>query len=170
MSSSQTTPVLLGIDPGFDRVGWAVGQLTKNYSLQILSFGLIQTDKNVSIFDRYMQIMSELDQVLGNYKPSSAGLETLFFSKNTKTALRVSEARGVIISKLLEHNCTVAEYNPVQVKQAVTGHGQADKKAVEKMVRLQLKITEPKVMDDTMDALAILLAHSTQSQLEMRLS
>lgn len=165
---SQST-ILMGIDPGFDRVGWAIGKVNARYEVEPLGYGLIQTNKSDDIFVRYAQIQRELLEVLKTYQPTSAGLETLFFSKNTKTALRVSEARGLIIGTLLKYNCMVSEYNPVQVKQAVTGYGQADKAAVEKMVRLQLKISEPKIMDDTMDALALLLTHSTQYKLEKRL-
>ncbi len=168
MVSVLQQPTVLGIDPGFDRVGWAVGTVTARFEVVPLGFGLIQTDKTQDIFERYKQIQTELQQVLEKFKPQSAGIETLFFSKNTTTALRVSEARGLIIGKILEAHCTVSEYNPVQIKQAVTGYGKADKVAVEKMIRLQLKITEKNVRDDTMDALAILITHSTQYKLQKR--
>ncbi len=169
MTRSADPSIVLGIDPGYDRVGWAVGKVDAIYTVKLLEYGLIQTQKADDIFTRYTQIQSELSDILEKHAPSSAGLETLFFSKNTKTALRVSEARGVIIAELLQHACSVHEYNPVQVKQAVTGYGQADKAAVEKMVRLQLHIAQQNVMDDTMDALAIVLTHSTQRKLEKRL-
>jgi crossover junction endodeoxyribonuclease RuvC len=166
---SNSQAIYMGIDPGYDRVGWAVGILNQKFEVQPLGYGLIQTSKSATIFERYIQIQTELAEVLVEYHPASAGLETLFFSKNTKTALRVSEARGIIIGELIKMGCSIVEYNPVQIKQAVTGYGQADKKAIEKMVRLQLHITETKIIDDTMDALAILLAHSTQSKLEQKL-
>jgi crossover junction endodeoxyribonuclease RuvC len=157
---------LLGIDPGFDRVGWAIGTVSLRSEVTVSAYGLIQTKRTADIFSRYQQIQNELAEVCRQYQPISAGLEALFFSKNTKTALRVSEARGVIIAELLKHGCGISEYNPGQIKQAVTGYGQADKAAVEKMVRLQLKIQESNILDDTMDALAILLTHSTQQRLE----
>lgn len=158
----------MGIDPGYDRVGWGIGAVNARYEVELLAFGLIQTSKADLIFKRYQQIQIELAEVLSTYNPTSVGLETLFFSKNTKTALRVSEARGIIIGKLIEYNCAVSEYSPIQVKQAVTGYGQADKLAVEKMVRLQMKLTEKNILDDTMDALALLLTHSTQYKYEKR--
>jgi crossover junction endodeoxyribonuclease RuvC len=159
----------MGIDPGFDRVGWAVGVLNHKFEVHPVGYGLIQTNKSIPIFERYLQIQTELAQILAKYQPTSAGLETLFFSKNTTTAMRVSEARGVIIGELIKQGCSISEYNPVQIKQAVTGYGQADKKSIEKMIRLQLHITEVKIIDDTMDALAILLIHSTQSRLKQTL-
>ncbi|MDQ5951496.1 MAG: crossover junction endodeoxyribonuclease RuvC [Patescibacteria group bacterium] len=87
-------------------------------------------------------------------------MESIFFSKNQKTAMRVSEARGVIIGALLPYCNSLVEYTPNQVKLAVTGYGTADKQAVEKMVRMQLKITDPSIIDDTIDAIAIAFTHA----------
>jgi crossover junction endodeoxyribonuclease RuvC len=160
MKSDSKAITILGIDPGYDRLGWAI--LTSKGSKQtVLSYNCIQTDKKASIFSRYQQITSELTTVLETYQPQELAIENLYFSKNTTTALRVSEARGVIIGLCIKNNLTVFEYNPVTIKQTVTGHGQADKKAVEKMTLLQLGIkNDQKVVDDAIDALAIALTHS----------
>ncbi|MDQ3008135.1 MAG: crossover junction endodeoxyribonuclease RuvC [bacterium] len=159
--------IFLGIDPGYDRVGWAFGSVSSR-QVTVLKYGCIQTNNSDDIQMRYEQIRAELDALLTMYTPVQAALETIFFSKNQTTAIRVSEARGVIIGELLRHNVTFYEYNPMSIKLAVTGHGKADKAAVEKMVRLQLRIPVSKVKDDAMDALAILLTHAASATTQKR--
>ncbi len=156
----SNTVTLIGIDPGYDRLGWAVGKVVQG-KLIVVEYGCIVTNKKAPHSQRYVQIIQDFQAILQKHQPDEAALETLFFSKNQTTALAVSEARGVIISCLLLHHCTYAEYNPNQIKLSVTGYGKADKQAVEKMVRLQLGIqSTEKILDDTMDALGILLTHS----------
>jgi len=150
---------ILGIDPGYDRLGWGVitSQLRRS---RVVDFGCIKTSRQANIFDRYQQILQELQHIIGQHHPQDAAIEALYFAKNQKTALRVSEARGVIISQLLIAGCAVTEYSPQAVKMAVTGYGRADKLAVEKMIRAELKITSPKLIDDTLDALALAVTHA----------
>jgi crossover junction endodeoxyribonuclease RuvC len=102
--------------------------------------------------------MQELEQLLDTYQVTEAGIESLFWFKNKSTALDVSEARGVIIATLLRHQIKISEYTPLQIKQSVTGYGRADKQAVEKMVRLELSLTDT-IIDDTIDALAAMICH-----------
>lgn len=159
--------VVIGIDPGFDRVGWAVGQAEAG-TLSILDFNCIQTKKTEPLVRRYHQIDQELHMVLEQYQPTEAAIESLFFAKNQTTAMHVAEARGVIISCLFRHQVPYSEYTPLQIKQAVTGYGRADKVAVEKMVRLQLRLPElpgksAKILDDTLDALAIVVTHASRA-------
>lgn len=151
--------IVLSIDPGFDRLGWAIGEV-KNRKVTVIGYGCIQTDKKAALFDRYSQIIKDLNLIINSYHPQVLAIEELFFSKNTTTAMRVSEVRGVIIGLMLASNVAVFEYHPNIIKQAVTGNGHADKRAVDKMVRLQLNIKNEKIIDDTIDALAILLTHS----------
>lgn len=162
MSAHQNNPnniVVIGIDPGYDRLGWSVADITSNFRL--LAAGCIQTDKSSSIFARYNTIQKELQNIIVKYNPTEAAIETLFFSKNTATALRVSEARGVLIASLLAAHCRIFEYNPVEIKQAVTGNGAATKVAVEKMVRMQATIQDTtKLIDDAIDAVAVNITHS----------
>jgi len=158
---------LLGIDPGYDRVGWAIGEV-QGTTLKDIWYGLIQTNIKATLLERYQAIDTELSQILQLHQPSEAAVETLFFSQNKTTALHVAEARGVIISTLFRHSVQFFEYNPMQIKVAVAGFGGADKAAVEKMVRLQLGHlikAQEKVQDDTMDALGILITHSTSRKL-----
>jgi crossover junction endodeoxyribonuclease RuvC len=171
--SDKVVPVrIIGIDPGYDRVGWAVGD-ARLARVQPVEFGCIVTDRKAPLFARYQQIMSELEGILARLQPQEAAIETLFFSKNRTTAMDVSEARGVILSSLLGHQVECFEYSPVAIKQAVTGFGQADKKAVEKMVvmqlGLQMHMSQHRELDDTLDALAILLTHAvSRSTLRVR--
>ncbi|MDO5561553.1 MAG: crossover junction endodeoxyribonuclease RuvC, partial [bacterium] len=100
-------------------------------------------------------------EIIEEFKPDTAALETLFFFKNQTTVMQVAETRGIIISNLLRHNVEIFQYTPRQIKSAVAGHGAADKTGVEKLVRLQLKLPEDtKIIDDTYDALAALLTHA----------
>ncbi len=153
--------IIIAIDPGYDRLGWAVGQLLPRKQINLLSFGLIETDKKKPMPERYLQLDQQLSQLLQEFKPNQAAIETLFFFKNQKTVMQVAESRGVIISALMRAQVKIFEYSPLQIKAAAAGFGRADKKAVEKMVRLQLKIPkDQKIIDDTFDGLAILLTHA----------
>lgn len=148
---------ILGIDPGYDRIGWAVGQLDAQKRYTSIDFGCIQTNAKTTIFARYKEIQTELTALLDEFHPTSAGIEAVFFSKNQKTALRVSEARGIIIAELLRHPITLYEFTPNHIKQAVTGYGNADKTAVAKMVQSTLQLEHTDVVDDAMDALAVMI-------------
>ncbi|MFH2118349.1 MAG: crossover junction endodeoxyribonuclease RuvC [Candidatus Paceibacterota bacterium] len=155
---------ILGIDPGYDRMGWAVGTAqAQNWSH--LFHGCIETSKDLPLIERYRIINRELKEIIQQHRPSVAVIESLFFFKNQKTALKVSEARGVIINTCLNQNLKIAEFTPLQIKQAVTGYGRADKASVDKMVRLQLKLTDQKIIDDAMDALAVMMTYQTQMKL-----
>lgn len=149
---------IIGIDPGYDRLGWAIIN-AHSRKLTVLKYGCIQTDKNNHIFSRYQQIITEFNQIIVQHQPRDAAIETLFFSKNQKTALRVSETRGLIIGQLLQHDCHVFEYSPQAVKITVTGYGRADKPAIEKMIRTELDLPPTKIIDDTLDALAVAMTH-----------
>jgi crossover junction endodeoxyribonuclease RuvC len=157
-------PIIIGIDPGYDRVGIAIGQKTGK-TWQILHQGCIQTNSKDQLFERYRQISQELDALLSKYQVSEAGIESLFWFKNQTTALPVSEARGVILAELLRHQVQISEYTPLQIKQSLTGYGRADKKAVEKMVRAELTLEE-KIIDDTIDALAAMICHQASRKLQ----
>lgn len=157
---AANVPLTIAIDPGYDRVGWAVGSCQRGQFI-INGYGLIQTNKTQTIFERYSQVETELETILLTYRPQQAAMESLFFSKNQTTAMRVAEVRGLLLASLLRHQITCYEYNPGSIKLAITGYGKADKKAVEKMVRLELKLESEKLIDDTLDALAILVTHAT---------
>lgn len=154
---------VIGIDPGYDRLGWAIAQVegTNWHSLKI---DCIQTNRKQSLFQRYEQIMKDLDDIIQQYEPDEAAIESLFFFKNKKTALKVSEARGIIISQFLKNGQRISEYTPLEIKEAVTGYGRADKKAVEKMVRLEFGSFKKDIIDDAIDALAVIMTHQIRSR------
>lgn len=160
MVKQNTT--ILGIDPGYDRVGWAIGK-KQNGIFTCIALGCIQTDKNETIFERYQKIQTDLFEIIQYFKPKTLAIETLYFSKNKKTAMRVSEARGIIIGACLEQKLEVFEYDPVEIKLAVTGNGKADKQAVEKMVKLQIGETVNTFIDDAIDAVATALTHAVST-------
>lgn len=161
----KNNPIIIGIDPGYDRIGLAVGQ-KEDHHWQLLTMHCIQTDKKQSLFQRYQQIMTELEKLLQQYPITEASIESLFWFKNKSTALQVSEARGIIIATLLRHQVKIAEYTPLQIKQSLTGYGRADKKAVEKMVRMELNLSG-KIIDDTIDALAAMVCHECSRKLKI---
>lgn len=152
------TATILGIDPGYDRIGWAVG-LFKNSKFHVTDLGCIQTKTQEDIFSRYAQIIRELKEITIKYSPKVLAIETLFFAKNKKTALRVSEARGIIIATLLDKGLKVFEYSPNAIKLAVTGSGATDKLAIKKMVKMQIKYDLNGQIDDAIDALAVAMTH-----------
>lgn len=158
----------MGFDPGYDRLGWAVGEVEKGAIQQLTAYGAIITDPHQTLHQRYSQMLTELETLVITHHPTAAAIESLFFATNRKTALHVSEARGILISVLLRHHCELSEYTPLQIKQAVTGYGNAEKTAVDKMVRLQLKLPDTKILDDTMDALAVLLTYATRGYFDKR--
>jgi len=153
---SKSNHRILAIDPGFDRVGWAIGE-KQNTKLQLLSYGLIQTDKTQTLFARYQAITDSLKQIITKHQPTKLAIEKLFFARNKTTAFKVAESRGAIIITCLDLNLEVQELAPNEIKLAVTGDGQADKKALAKMVKLELKLPSEKILDDVTDALAILI-------------
>ena len=158
----MTNPICLGIDPGYDRLGWAIAsQDHKQWSM--VKCGCIQTDKNHDLFSRYQQLSSELQLVIQEYQPTEAAIESLFFFKNKKTALKVSESRGVVINVLLQHQLAITEYTPLQIKEAVTGYGRADKRAVKKMLCHEFGKFAESINDDALDALGVILTHYIRS-------
>lgn len=156
--------IILGIDPGYDRCGWSIGKKI-NGQYQLLDFSVIQTDKKAQIFDRFKQIGQRLQELISEFQPEHLAIENLYFSKNTSTAMRVAEIRGLIIGLALQNQLQIFEYDPVSIKLAVTGNGRADKTSVAKLVLAQLKLQpakseSAKIVDDAMDALAVGLTHA----------
>jgi crossover junction endodeoxyribonuclease RuvC len=148
--------IILGIDPGTDRAGFGVIE-KEGSSLRMLEAGILKTGK-LRGADALFEIKKELDGLIAKYKPGVLATEKLFFMKNQTTAFATAEARGVILLTAREHDLLIREFAPTEVKMAVTGYGQADKKAVAKMVRFILKTPDLAVIDDASDALAIAIA------------
>lgn len=156
---------VLGVDPGYDRLGVAI--LEKKRGVDILIYSdCITTDKSLSFPERLFIIGKELSSLLVRFDPDSVALEKLFFNKNQKTAIAVAEVRGMIIYLARLHKCRVQEYTPQQIKVAVTGYGKSDKKQVAYMVKQLLSNVKDNALDDEYDAIATgLTALSTSSLL-----
>ena len=154
--------ITLGIDPGFARCGYAFIE-SKNSVYKIVDCRLIETFQSMEYNQRLKKIYEELNNLIVKYKPENAAIEELFFSKNSKTALKVAEARGIIILALTINNIDFKEYKPKEVKSQITGNGNANKDAVIKMINL---FTGSKIIqDDTADAVAIALAHASRNRI-----
>lgn len=142
---------ILGIDPGLEKTGFAVLEM-EAAKPKLLDYGCIRTDKKNPFSHRLATLAQDLKQILRQWKPSAASLEQIFFSKNVKTALRVSHARGVILEILEEQGVAVFELNPSHIKISMTGDGRADKLQMRKMLEYTLGIHVKN--DDTADAIA----------------
>lgn len=149
--------IILGIDPGTATTGYGVINYQKKNKKQIvcLDYGIIQTSPKQSVGERLIQLNFDLNEIIKKYKPEMAAVESLFFFKNLKTAMPVSQARGVIIYTLSKKNVPFVEFTPLQAKTAVTGYGKATKNQVQKMVQQLLCLEELPKPDDAADALAI---------------
>jgi crossover junction endodeoxyribonuclease RuvC len=149
--------IILGIDPGTATTGFGVIDYQKKNKKQIvcLDYGIIQTSPKQSVGERLIQINSDLNEIIKKYKPEMAAVESLFFFKNLKTAMPVSQARGVIIYTLSKKNVPFIELTPLQAKTSVTGYGKATKNQVQKMVQNLLSLEKLPKPDDAADALAI---------------
>ena len=151
---------ILGIDPGIADTGWGVIEKNKSGELKCLDYGSIQTSAKLSLSERLVLLNNGLDEIIKKYKPSVAGVEELFFYKNVKTALIVGHARGVILLNIRKHNLDLKEFTPLQVKQAVSTYGRANKAQVQKMVKIILNLKEVPRPDDAADALAVAICAS----------
>ncbi len=150
---------ILGIDPGFAIVGWAVIDSERG-NLYPVAFGAITTPAHTSLESRLLMIKNDLQTVIDKYSPDEMAIEELFFNTNITTGIAVAEARGVILCTAHEKGLKISEYTPLQVKQAVVGYGKAEKKQVIAMVTSILKLKSPPKPDDTADAVAIAICHS----------
>ena len=150
--------IILGIDPGSVRIGYGV--IKRDYGkLAHLESGLLKIPQT-NHTNRLTALEKSLDILLQRFQPDRVGLEKLFFAKNQKTALRVAEARGVILNTLTKRSLLFSEVSPSEVKLAVTGDGRASKKSVAKMVNYFLGLNLKSVVDDVTDALAIAITIS----------
>lgn len=146
--------VVLGIDPGLADTGYGVIR-DAGGKLEMIAYGSIKTKKGLDLSERIRLLEIELNKIIKKYQPSFAGVEQLFFCNNVKTALLVGQARGVVLLTLVKNHLPLLEFTPLQIKQAITGYGQADKKQIQQMVKIILSLKEIPKPDDAADALAI---------------
>ncbi|MDD2376949.1 MAG: crossover junction endodeoxyribonuclease RuvC [Clostridia bacterium] len=151
--------IVLGIDPGFARVGYGIIDYNKN-KYKVIEYGSITTEANMKFSKRLNKIEKDLESICCKYKINVASVEKLFFNTNTKTGIQVAEARGVILNTMENLNIEVCEYTPLQIKQALVGYGRADKLQIKSMVKSFLNLEVMPKLDDTTDALAIAICHT----------
>ena len=150
----------LGIDPGTATMGWGLVEDDGSGGLQLVDYGAFTTPKELPLGQRLQMLYTGLSDLIARYRPDTAGVEELFFSRNVTTAIAVSHARGIVLLALANAGVPVEEYRPMAVKQAVTGYGHADKPQIQEMVRLQLGLDQIPKPDDAADALAIAICHA----------
>jgi len=153
---------ILGVDPGYAILGWGVvAYHASRYSL--LGCGAIETDKDAPWPERLKTIYAGLVEAIERYSPDVCAVEELFFNSNQKTAIKVGEARGAAVLACANAGLPVFEYTPLQVKQALTGYGRAEKQQIQEMVRLILGLEQAPRPDDAADAVAIAICHANSS-------
>ena len=150
---------VLGIDPGTATTGFGLIQESKN-DLELVDYGIITTPPDLAMEKRLQIIYKKVLELIDLHQPDSCAVEKLFFQRNVTTAITVGQARGVILLALAEKNIRCAEYTPLEVKQAVTGYGVANKKQVQLMVQSILNLKQIPKPDDAADALAIAICHA----------
>lgn len=151
---------ILGIDPGTGILGFGVIDIDSKGKASLVDAGIIRTPVKQADSDRLLTIFDELTEVISELKPHIMAVEKLFFAQNVTTAMSVSQARGVVLLMGKQHGLELHEYTPLQIKQALTGYGRADKKQVQEMVRVILGLESIPKPDDAADALAAALTCS----------
>jgi len=154
---------IIGIDPGTGILGFGVIDF-KNGISTLVTAGVIRTPAHTPLDERLEEIFDGLTAIIAETEPEVMSIEKLFFARNVTTAMSVSHARGVAMLTGRKAKLPIAEYTPLQIKQTLTGYGKADKKQVQEMVRLQLKLTEVPKPDDCADALAAAITYGLMSR------
>ena len=151
--------LVLGIDPGTATTGYGLVHETDQGSLEVVEYGVILTPAGMEPEKRLLLLYNRVTEILLLHHPILGAVEKLFFRRNVTTAISVGQARGVTLLAMAQHNLLVAEYTPMEVKQAVTGYGGADKHQVQVMVQAILQLNELPKPDDAADALAVAICH-----------
>lgn len=150
---------IVGIDPGYAIVGFGVVEFERS-AFTPLEFGVSLTQAHTDFNERLVCIYDDISFLLDKYKPDCLAIERLYFNTNQKTAINVAQARGVLLLAAKQRKIEIFEYTPLQVKQAVTGHGTAQKHQVMEMTRRLLGLSDVPKPDDAADALAIAICHA----------
>jgi len=150
---------ILGIDPGFAITGYSIIDYIGNH-FKLVNSGAVLTPKEESFPLRLYELNNKLEEIIDTYKPNAISVEELFFNNNVKTAINVAQARGVILVVGCRKNIPTYEYTPLQIKQAVTGYGRADKIQVQRMVKTILGVDKLPKLDDTTDSMAAAICHA----------
>lgn len=157
--------IILGIDPGLATLGYGVIEADDN-KRRLIQFGTLTTPAGQPMPQRLRAIFQGMNQLMDIYQPDDVAFEELFFSKNITTGMAVSAARGVALVAVVQRTDNLYEYTPMQIKQAVTGYGGADKHQVQQMVKILLNMKEIARPDDAADALAVALTHANSMNMK----
>ena len=157
--------IILGIDPGLATLGYGVIEADNN-KRRLIQFGTLTTPAGQPMPQRLRAIFQGMNQLMDIYQPDDVAFEELFFSKNITTGMAVSAARGVALVAVVQRTDNLYEYTPMQIKQAVTGYGGADKHQVQQMVKMLLNMKDIALPDDAADALAVALTHANSMHMK----
>jgi len=149
---------VLGIDPGTAIVGWGMVE-GGGQELRLMEYGVLRTPAHMPLSERLVILYDGIHQLIEQYQPHGVGVEQLFFARNVTTALPVAHARGVILLALQQAGIPMREFTPMEIKQAITGYGRADKHQMQQMVRLLLGLESIPRPDDAADAVAVALCY-----------
>lgn len=149
---------VLGIDPGTAIVGWGLVE-GAGQNLHLVNYGVIRTPAHTPLSERVLMVYEGIQLLIEQYHPDGVGVEQLFFARNVTTALPVAHARGVILLALQQAGIPLREFTPMEIKQAITGYGRADKHQMQQMVRLLLGLETTPRPDDAADAIAVALCY-----------
>ena len=158
--------IIVGFDPGLATLGYGVIEKDSRRKPQMLDYGIISTPKEENLAVRLALLEKGIKQIIDKFKPDEIAMEELFFAKNVKTAIAVAHARGVLLLTANKECGKIFEYTPLQIKQALTGYGRADKKQIQAMVKQFLGLKSIPRPDDAADALAVALTHSHTNKLK----
>jgi crossover junction endodeoxyribonuclease RuvC len=150
--------VILGIDPGIVSTGYGLLSVTAGQPV-VLDYGAIVIESNIDLPSRLRGVYQGLVEICGRFRPQAMAIEDIFYNKNVRTAMTVGQVRGAIILAGVHQGLTVHTYTPLQIKQAVTGYGRADKEQIQRMLKLIFKLQEAPEPDHAADALATAFCH-----------
>ena len=149
---------VLGIDPSIQSTGFGIIEYSNN-TYSVLKYGVIRPSRTQLFHHKINQIKSSLEDIIVTFEPEEVAIENPFYAQNIKTAITLGQVRGAILVAVASHNCSLYEYMPLEIKKAVTGYGQADKKQVRNMVKTLLHIKDENLETDASDALATAFCH-----------
>ena len=152
--------IIVGFDPGIATLGYGVISVDGKGRAEMVDYGIISTPKDTPLPDRLIMLEKGINQVIDSFHPEEIAIEELFFAKNVKTGITVAHARGVLLLTATKKCGKIFEYTPLQIKQALTGYGRAEKIQIQSMVKTFLKLKAIPKPDDAADALAVALTHA----------
>jgi len=155
---------IIGIDPGTGITGFGIID-AEGTNYKLIDAGVIRTPANTPMSERLNTIYQNITEIIKQHQPAAMSVEKLFFAQNVTTAMTVSQARGVVLLAGEQHGLAVGEYTPLQIKQAMTGYGRAEKQQIQEMVRVLLKLKDIPKPDDCADALAAAICHAMNIRL-----